>query len=51
VVKAIAAIESGRIVPSNWWRAREVVRGIEQTGIGEAAAAPDAYEAHRPTSH
>ncbi len=42
------ALASGRIVPSNWWRATEVVSGVERTGVAEAAALREAYEAHRP---
>ncbi|MFG1883316.1 helix-turn-helix domain-containing protein [Micromonospora sp. NPDC049102] len=34
---AAAAVTSGRVVPSNWWRAREVLRRVEQTGAPEAA--------------
>lgn len=45
---AIAAIGSGRVVPSNWWRATEVVRGVEVAGIGEAADLREVYEEHRP---
>jgi tetratricopeptide (TPR) repeat protein len=46
--EAMRALESGRIVPSNWWRATEVVTGVQSTGIAEAAALREAYEAHRP---
>jgi transcriptional regulator with XRE-family HTH domain len=45
---AISAISSGRIVPSNWWRASEVLMGVEQAAIGEAADLREVYEAHRP---
>jgi hypothetical protein len=42
------AIGSGRIVPSNWWRAAEVVFGVQQSGVIEARDLRDEYEAHRP---
>jgi transcriptional regulator with XRE-family HTH domain len=42
------AITSGRIVPSNWWRAAEVVGGIERAGVSEARDLRDLAEAHRP---
>lgn len=42
------AITSGRIVPSNWWRAREVVRGVLGSGVHEAGELRDAYETFRP---
>jgi transcriptional regulator with XRE-family HTH domain len=45
---AVAAIASGRVVPSNWWRATEVVTGIERAGIAEARELREVYEAHRP---
>ncbi|HEX8630402.1 MAG TPA: helix-turn-helix domain-containing protein [Catenuloplanes sp.] len=44
----ITAIESGRVVPSNWWRATEVVNSVGRTGIAEAADLQDVYEAYRP---
>lgn len=34
--EARVAIESGRVVPSNWWRASEVVAGVAESGIPEA---------------
>lgn len=46
--EALAAITSGRVVPSNWWRATEVVHGVEQANIREAEELRDAYETHRP---
>jgi tetratricopeptide (TPR) repeat protein len=46
---AITALASGRIVPSNWWRATEVVSGVTRSGIPEAADLRDAYELHAPT--
>lgn len=45
---ATAAITSGRVVPSNWWRATEIVTRVEQWGIPEAAELRDAYETYRP---
>jgi transcriptional regulator with XRE-family HTH domain len=45
---AAAAITSGRVVPSNWWRATEVLSGAEASGIREARDLRDAYEAYRP---
>jgi hypothetical protein len=47
---AQAAITSGRVVASNWWRASEVVSRVEATGISEALDLRDAYEAYRPLS-
>jgi hypothetical protein len=44
------AIASTRIVPSNWWRATEVVTGVQRTGIAEAADLLEVYESSRPTS-
>jgi hypothetical protein len=38
------AILSGRIVPSNYWRAAEVVQAIEERGLPEAGELRDAYE-------
>jgi tetratricopeptide (TPR) repeat protein len=43
-----AAILSGRIAPSNWWRATELLVGIERTGIRAAPELRDAYESYRP---
>ena len=45
---ATAAITSGRVVPSNWWRATELLAAVEKTGISEAADLRDAYETYRP---
>lgn len=45
---ALAAITSGRVVPSNWWRAAEVMAGVERARIGEAAQLRDAFETYRP---
>jgi transcriptional regulator with XRE-family HTH domain len=43
------AIGSGRIVPSNWWRATEILTGVERAGATEAQQLRDEYEAFRPT--
>ncbi|QLD28901.1 helix-turn-helix transcriptional regulator [Micromonospora carbonacea subsp. aurantiaca] len=45
---AAEAIRSGRVAPSNWWRAREVLRRVEQTDTAEASALREVYEAYRP---
>ncbi|MEU5905817.1 helix-turn-helix transcriptional regulator [Micromonospora sp. NPDC047527] len=49
-VVAADAVRSGRVVSSNWWRAREVLRQVEHTGTAEAAAFREVYEAHRPVT-
>lgn len=45
---ASAAILSGRIVPSNWWRAAEVVAGVQRAGVAEARDLREVAEVHRP---
>ncbi|MEU7843964.1 helix-turn-helix transcriptional regulator [Micromonospora sp. NPDC049114] len=45
---AVEAVTSGRVVPSNWWRAREVLRRVEQSGAPEAADLRDVFEQFRP---
>jgi hypothetical protein len=40
---ALRAVTSGRLVPSNYWRAREVVQAVTQAGPAEAADLADAY--------
>jgi len=40
---ALQAVTSGRLVPSNYWRAREVVQAVEAAGTGEAAELAEAY--------
>jgi hypothetical protein len=45
---ATAAITSGRLVPSNWWRATGVLTGVEEADTREAGELRDAYEAFRP---
>ncbi|MET8364940.1 helix-turn-helix transcriptional regulator [Micromonospora sp. NPDC005194] len=47
---AAEAVASGRVVPSNWWRAREVLRRVERTGAPEAADLRDVYEQFDRTS-
>jgi hypothetical protein len=44
----LEAITSGRVVPSNWWRAAEVVAGVRRAGIGEADELRDAFETYSP---
>jgi hypothetical protein len=40
---ALEAVTSGRLVPSNYWRAREVVEAVEPSGVSEAASLREAY--------
>jgi len=40
---ALEAISSGRIVPSSYWRAREVIRAVALRGAPEAADLAEAY--------
>lgn len=40
---ALQAVTSGRLVPSSYWRAREVVEAVEASGAGEAVALREAY--------
>ncbi|MGX6607602.1 helix-turn-helix domain-containing protein [Micromonosporaceae bacterium Da 78-11] len=44
------AISSGRIVPSNWWRAAEVVTGVQESGIGEARDLDEVAKAFEPSA-
>lgn len=46
--EATSAIASGRVVPSNWWRATEVLDQVERLGVREAGDLREVYEAHRP---
>lgn len=39
----LEAMRSGRLVPSNFWRAREVVTAVEALGLPEAADLRDTY--------
>jgi hypothetical protein len=48
--EAAAAIASGRVVPSNWWRATEVLTEVERRGVREASELRDVYEDHRPAA-
>jgi transcriptional regulator with XRE-family HTH domain len=48
--EAMSAITSGRVVPSNWWRATEVVTGVERADIRDAEELRDAYETYRPAT-
>jgi len=43
VESALTAVTSGRVAPSNRWRAREVVRAAERAGTRDAAGLRDAY--------
>lgn len=38
------AITSGRLVPSNFWRAKEVIKAVDAHGVPEAVELRDAYE-------
>jgi hypothetical protein len=40
---ALQAITSGRIVPSNYWRAREVIHAVAGRGVPEATDLAEAY--------
>jgi transcriptional regulator with XRE-family HTH domain len=40
---ALEAITSGRIVPSNYWRAREVIKAIDDRGLPQARELAEAY--------
>jgi tetratricopeptide (TPR) repeat protein len=40
---ALEAITSGRIVPSNYWRAREVIQAIAERGLPQARELTEAY--------
>lgn len=40
---ALAAVTSGRLVPSNFWRVAEVVSGIEDQGAPDAATVREAF--------
>jgi hypothetical protein len=42
------AITSGVLVPSNYWRAAEVVAGVERAGIDHAERLREVYEAYQP---
>ena len=38
------ALTSGRLVPSNFWRAKEVIKAVDACGLPEATELRDAYE-------
>ena len=40
---ALEAVTSGRIVPSSYWRAREVIRAVADRGVPEAPELAEAY--------
>ena len=40
---ALEAVTSGRLVPSSYWRAREVIRAVADRGVPEAAELAEAY--------
>ncbi|WP_067660104.1 hypothetical protein [Nocardia harenae] len=40
---ALVAVESGRLVPSHYWRVSEVAAGIEAQGVPEAAVVRGAF--------
>lgn len=42
---ALEAVTSGRLVPSNYWRAREVITAVTGQGVPEARELTDAYRA------
>ncbi|MEV6346976.1 transcriptional regulator, partial [Actinoplanes sp. NPDC051851] len=46
--EARAAMRSGRIVPSNWWRVVEVIDGVERQGLPEAGELREEAEASHP---
>ncbi len=39
----LEAISSGRLVPSTYWRAREVIQAVAERGVPEAAELAEAY--------
>jgi len=46
--EARAAILSGRVVPSNWWRAAEVVGGVLDSGAPEGVDLSELAHEYRP---
>ncbi|GAB3808078.1 helix-turn-helix domain-containing protein [Micromonospora zhanjiangensis] len=46
--QAEVAIVSGRVVPSNWWRATELMAAVERSGVRRALDLREAYETYRP---
>jgi hypothetical protein len=45
---ALEAVTSGRLVPSNCWRAREVIGAVTARGVPEARELAEAYRAECP---
>jgi hypothetical protein len=41
---ALQAVRSGRLVPSNYWRAREVIHAVAERGLPEARELGEAYQ-------
>jgi hypothetical protein len=41
---ALEAINSGRIMPSNYWRAREVIHAVADRGVPEPTELAEAYQ-------
>ncbi len=41
---AMQAVSSGRLVPSTYWRAREVIRAVADRGVPEARELTEAYQ-------
>ena len=41
----MAAVGSGEIVPSRWWRVAELVAAVERRGLPEAVELGEAYRA------
>jgi hypothetical protein len=39
----LQAIESGRLVPSNYWRAREVIQALDDRALPDAEGLKDAF--------
>jgi predicted metal-dependent HD superfamily phosphohydrolase len=46
--EATTAIASGWVVPSNWWRATEVLRTVDRLGVPDATELREAYQANQP---
>ncbi|MGI5284724.1 hypothetical protein ACQEVF_15490 [Nonomuraea polychroma] len=40
---ALQAVMSGLLVPSNYWRAKEVIAGVEEHGLPEAVELREVY--------
>ena len=45
---AAEAVASGRVVPSNWWRAAEVLARVEQAGVPEAVTLRELWDQYAP---